>query len=231
MYKVILLDIDDTLFDYEQSENYALTKVFEDFKYFEEHNLEDYRNLRKEYREINDFLWKELEKGNTTSEKLKIERFSILFDVMKLDYDAEKFSKGYLKRLGEGAFLFEGAMEFCEYVSKKYKVAIITNGLKEVQTKRIKKSGIGKFADAVIISEEVGVNKPHREIFEYALKKLGHVSKNDVIMIGDSQTADIQGGINIGIDTCWVNIVGNREDKNIKATYSVTSFDELYEIV
>ena len=116
-------------------------------------------------------------------------------------------------------------------MKKKYKVAIVTNGIKEVQTSRIKNSGIAEYVDEIIISDELGISKPHPGIFEYALKKLRHENKNDVIMIGDSQTADIQGGINFGIDTCWINLVGRKENENIKATYKVDTIEELYKII
>lgn len=167
---------------------------------------------------------------------MKVERFRQLFEKNNLDYNAKDFSNGYLKRLGEGVFLFDGVVNFCKYISEKYKVAIITNGLKEVQYPRIEKSGIGNFIDEIVISEEVGFAKPDKKIFEIAIEKLEKISnqkygKDEIIMIGDSQTADIQGGINIGIDTCWVNIVGKVERENIKPTYKVTSIKELYEIV
>lgn len=236
MYKIVFIDADDTLFDYKIAENSAITKVFEDNGYFKKHTEEDFKELRKEYKNINDFLWEELEKGNITSSELKVERFKRLFEKLNLEYNPEKISKEYLRNLSEGSFLFEGAEKFCKYLKSKYKIVIITNGLREVQVSRIKKSLIGEYIDELIISEEVGVSKPNKEIFEYALKKIEgknnqKYEKKEIIMVGDSQSADIQGGINFGIDTCWVNIVGKKENLSIKSTYTVTKIEELYNIL
>ena len=208
MYKVILIDIDDTLFDYKKAEDNAIRRVFEDFEYFEkEKNVERFEEIKKKYNIINKDRWEKLEKDLITRDELKVRRFKELFKVANLSYNPEEFSSRYLERLGEGVFLFDGAEDLCRYMKKKYKVAIVTNGIKEVQTSRIKNSGIAEYVDEIIISDELGISKPHPGIFEYALKKLRHENKNDVIMIGDSQTADIQGGINFGIDTCWINLV------------------------
>lgn len=236
MYKLILIDADDTLFDYKIAEDMAMTKMFEDIGYFNENDDEDYKKLREEYKEINSHLWKELEKGNIESSKLKVERFKILFDKLNLKYDPEVASKQYLKRLGEGSYLFEGAEDFCKYLSEKYVVVILTNGLKEVQIPRINNSKIAPYINELIISEEVGANKPDTKIFEYAVNKIENklnikINKDEIIMIGDSQSADIQGGINFGVDTCWVNIIGKEENKNIKATYNVKNYDEMYKII
>ena len=232
MYKVILIDIDDTLFDYKKAEDNAIRKVFEDFGYFKNYeNEKTFKEVKEKYSIINKEFWEKLEKGLVTKEELKTERFKKLFEATDLDYSPSDFSRRYLKRLGEGNFLFDGAEEFCKYIKSKYKVAIVTNGIKEVQMSRIGSSGISGYIDEIVISDEIGIGKPHPEIFEYALKKLGHENKRDVIMIGDSQTADIQGGINFGIDTCWINIVGKKEDESIKATYKVNKIEELYGVI
>ncbi len=232
MYKVILIDIDDTLFDYKKAEDNAIRNVFRDFGYFNDVKKEEIFDILKEkYNIINKELWKKLENGQISKDELKVKRFKDLFKEMSLRYDPEIFSVEYLKRLGEGTFLFDGVEKFCRYIKSKYKVAVVTNGIKEVQMSRILNSGIADYIDEIVISDEIGVSKPDPGIFEYALGKLRHRNKDEVIMIGDSQTADIQGGINFGIDTCWVNIVGKKEDKSIEATYKVDRIEELYEII
>ena len=232
MYKVILIDIDDTLFDYKKAEDNAIRKVFEDFGYFNDaENEHRFENIKSKYNRINKKLWENLEKGMVTKEELKVKRFRELFEEVGLGYEPEAFSIEYLKRLGEGTFLFDGAEKFCQYIKSRYKVAVVTNGIKEVQMPRILNSGIATYIDEIVISDEIGISKPDSRIFEYALGKIGHRNKDEVIMIGDSQTADIQGGINFGIDTCWVNIVGKKEDKSIEATYKVDSIEEIYEII
>ena len=231
MYKTILLDIDNTLFDYLKAENYAVRTTFEDFGFFSSGSESKFEEIKKEYRNINDLLWEQLEKGEITSSKLKIERFRILFEKINLSYSSEEFSKQYLKRLGEGVFLFDGAEELCKYLHGKYKLGIITNGMKEVQYSRVEKSAIGKYIDKIIVSDDIGISKPNAGIFEYALKKLGIEDKKESIMVGDSLSADIQGGINFGIDTCWVNLQNEYSDGKIKPKYTVTSLEEIYRIL
>lgn len=231
MYKIILLDIDDTLFDYSKTASYAIKKVFEDFGYFNKNNISEFEEIKKEYNTINYLLWRKLEIGEIDMDTLKIERFKMLFEKMKIDYNIKDFSRQYLKRMGEGAFLFEGAKKLCEYLYKKYKLGIITNGMKEVQYSRVNNSTIGKYIDKIIVSDDVGISKPNAEIFEYALKEMGHNNKKDVIMVGDSLTADIQGGINFGIDTCWVNLKNKESDEMIKPKYAVTRLEEIYDIL
>ena len=120
-----------------------------------------------------------------------------------------------------------------KYLSEKnYKLAIITNGIKEVQIPRIKNSKINMYIETIIISEEVGASKPNPLIFEKALEKLEYRGeKNKVIMIGDSQTADIKGANNFEIDSCWINLVKRKKNEAINATFEVESYEELYEIL
>lgn len=231
MYKTILLDIDNTLFDYPKAEKHAIKATFEDFGFFSNRSESEFEEIKKEYKVINDLLWEKLEKGEITSTELKVERFRMLFEKSNLSYSPEEFSKQYLKRLGEGAFLLDGAEEVCKYLYGKYKLGIVTNGMKEVQYSRIGKSPIGKYIDKIIISEEVGISKPNAGIFEYALKELGTEDKKEAIMVGDSLSADIQGGINFGIDTCWVNLQNEYSDEKIKPKYTVTSLEEIYRIL
>lgn len=232
MYRVILIDIDDTLFDYAQAEEYAIKKVFEDFRCFDhERNQQKYEEMKREYKIINGILWKELEKGTVKSDELKIKRFEILFEKVGLSYNAVDFSKQYLKRLSEGTFLFDESEKLCKYLNEKYKVAVVTNGMKEVQYSRVENSKVGKYINKIIVSDDIGISKPYAGIFEYALKELEHKNKDDVIMIGDSLTADIQGGINFGIDTCWVNLKNKEKEKNIEPKYTVEKLEELYNIL
>ena len=231
MYKTILFDIDNTLFDYPKAEKYAIKATFEDFDFFRNRSKSEFEEIKKEYKVINDLLWEKLEKGEITSAELKVERFRMLFEKANLNYNPEEFSKQYLKRLGEGAFLLDGAEEVCKYLYGKYRLGIVTNGMKEVQYSRVGKSSVGKYIDKIIISEEVGISKPNAGIFEYALKELGTKDKKEAIMIGDSLSADIQGGINFGIDTCWVNLKNDVPNDKIKPKYVVTKLKEICEIL
>lgn len=232
MYKLIFIDADDTLFDFRKAQENAMKKTFEDFDYFEkEGNEEKFDKIKEDYKVINSKLWRELEKGQIKEDELRVLRFEKLFEKNSLKYNAETFSEKYSERLSEGSFLFEGAEELCKYLSEKYRIIIITNGIKKVQIPRIENSKINKYIEETVVSEDVGISKPNIGIFQYTLdsaNKKSKVSKQEIIMIGDSQTADVQGGINFGIDTCWINLKNQQKNEDIKAKYTVKSYKELY---
>ncbi len=226
MYKIILMDADDTLFDFEKAETHALKETLKHF----DCNIE-FNKIQKIYRKINTQLWIDLEHELITKNELKTKRFSMLFEHFNLKYDPIKFGNYYLLKLGEGSFLFEDTINVCEYLYKKYTLVIVTNGIKDVQLSRFKKSAINQYITDIIISDDIGISKPDPKIFEYALKKLNHHDKSSVIMVGDSLTADIAGGINFGIDTCWANLFNKENTTELKPTYEINKLTDLFEIL
>lgn len=147
--------------------------------------------------------------------------------------DPATFSAFYLARLGEGSFLLPGAEDICRYLSGKYRLAIVTNGLKEVQRPRIAASPIAGLFDAVSISEEAGGGKPGPAIFDRAFTLLGLSAedKGAALMIGDSLSSDIQGGVNYGIDTCWYNPSKAPNPTGPRPTYEIGDLAELRDIL
>jgi putative hydrolase of the HAD superfamily len=225
-YEIIIFDADETLFDFRQSERDAFknTMLEFDIEYDESHHL-------KIYQGINNAIWKEFEQGLITQKKLKTERFKRLSDALNAGFDEVEFAKAYIKHLANASFLFDESMDLVESLHKDFRLTIVTNGLKDVQNHRIKKSIIGKYFEDIVISEEVEVSKPDPKIFEHALNNLKHTDKSKVLMVGDSLTSDIQGGINFGIDTCWYN-PGRMDNKTgIKPTYEISSLMELKRIL
>ena len=236
-YKLVLIDLDDTLFDYPKTEKEAFRNTFKELGFFVESELgnakkeEIYEKLKDRYKDVNLQLWKDLEKGAVDKDRLKVVRFEKIIEEFDLKYDPYEMSELYLKKLGEGIFPFEATEKLCEYLHSKYKVGIVTNGIKEVQHSRIENSAIAKYIDKIIISDEVGVNKPDKRIFEYAMNYFEIMDKSEVIMIGDSLGADIKGGQNAGIDTCWVNLRNNVNDTGIIPNYEVNKLEKLFEIL
>jgi YjjG family noncanonical pyrimidine nucleotidase len=226
MYNLILLDADGTIFDYDKAEEFALKETLIKYRYDG-----DLKEVRERYRDINSNLWCELEKGTVTKDKIRTERFIRLFNEYGLKHEADEFSEYYLDRLCEGSYLIEGAQEVCKYLSEKYTLVILTNGMKEVQLSRLEGSSIKEYISDIITSEEVGVNKPNPYIFEYTLDRLNHSNKEDVIIIGDSLTSDIQGGINFGIDTCWLNLYNIENKTELKPKYCINSLNGLTDIL
>ena len=226
MYKLLLLDADGTIFDFDKAEEYALQSSLEYFKY---HG--DFIELKKKYKIINSGLWHELELGNISKNELREERFRRLFTIYKLDFNIKDFSDIYLQFLSKGSYLIDGAVDICKYLSSKYKLVILTNGIKEVQLSRLEGSVIKDYISDIIISEEAGVNKPDPYIFEYSFNRIKHNCKSDVMIIGDSLTSDIQGGNNFGIDSCWLNLNNITNKTTALPTYSINSLAELKELL
>lgn len=221
-YKVILFDADETLFDFKKAEKEAFKNTMIDFgiDYDESYHFNTYE-------EINSAIWKELEQGLITQEKLKTERFRRFIDRLDMNFDENEFASTYMKYLGDGSFLFEGALELIEDLSNKYILSIVTNGLTIVQERRIKKSVIAKYFKDIVISEEIGISKPHPNIFEHAINNLGEFSKDEILMIGDNLSSDIKGGINYNIDTCWYNPNKVENTSNLTPTYEMTDYKEI----
>jgi 2-haloacid dehalogenase len=220
-YKWLLFDADGTLFDYDKAEASALQRTFAAFE------LDFQGQYAQTYREINEEIWLAFERGEITQIEIRTERFERLSKAIGIDFDSTKFSQTYLKLLGEGAFLLEGAEELLAELESAVGIMLITNGLKDVQRSRLAHSTIQHYFTDVIISEEVGAAKPDEAIFEAAFEKMGNPLKTDVIIIGDSLTSDIRGGNRFGIDTCWFNPEGRINDQNVNIRYEIRQLKEL----
>lgn len=225
-YKLLLFDADETLFDFKKSERYAFMKLLDNLKI----NF-DKEECMKIYNEINVKIWKELEERKITSENLKIERFNRLFKRLSIDRDAAECSKLYMTYLAEGSFIYKESFEILDYLKERYRLAIITNGLLDVQNKRIRESDIGHYFEDIIISDEIKIAKPDAKIFKHTLQKLNFTDKSKVLMIGDSLTSDMRGGINAGIDTCWLNVEERDKPNDMNITYIINNILELKNIL
>lgn len=225
-YEIIIFDADETLFDFNKSEKEAFKNTMLQFniEYDENYHL----NI---YKEINSKLWKEIEAGSITQQELKIERFKRLSVALDIDFNEIEFANCYAKNLANSSYLYDDSLKLIESLHKDYELILVTNGLTEIQDKRIRKSIIAKYFQDIVISEEVGVSKPNPKIFEYALKYIENLNKSKVLMVGDSLTSDIQGGINFGIDTCWFNPHKIENETDFKPTYEISNIMKLNNIV
>lgn len=228
-YTHILFDADDTLYDYPKAENQALNRTLS------EAGIACTDELMKAYQAINQQLWRDLEQGLVTQATLRTERFARLIQELGLTprFRVEEISERYLERLGEGIFLIDGAYELCRDLNEAgVRLAILTNGIKKVQTSRIAGSELAEMFEAVIVSEDTGYQKPHPGIFDYAFDKLGlrQADKSRVLIVGDSLTSDMKGGLNYGIDTCWYNPFHRPNTLDRKPTYEIRSLAEVKEL-
>lgn len=198
-YTWLLFDADGTLFDFDLAEKLALQSVLE---YLDQpFNDHAYNN----YKRINQQLWQAFEKGQIKQSDIKIRRFAQWLDVLGIPADAEVVSHHYVTQLATQGPLLEGALELIQTLAPHYKMLIITNGLKEVQRPRFNASILRPYFVDIVVSGEVGVAKPEAGIFDIAFNMMGNPRKSEVLMIGDSLSADMQGALNYGIDTCWFN--------------------------
>lgn len=219
-YKTLIIDADDTLFDFKASEKMALRMTLETY------GVTCDEETFTLYKKINEEHWKDLELGKTTQAILKYKRFEDLFTILKISADVEKVADQYLENLSQQGILLEGAHELIESLSEKYPIYILTNGITSVQKGRFQHASIMAFVKAIVISEEAGANKPNPEIFQYWDRLYGPFEKSEVLIIGDSLSSDIQGGINYGIDTCWYN-PDHLESHLIEPTYTVNSYEAI----
>ena len=225
-YDVFLFDADGTLFDYDKAEENALKVMFGycGFDYTE--------SVRLQYREINVQVWESYEKGEITKAKLQRLRFSRLFEDIGVFYDAEVFNERYLKELGKGAYLVDGAFELCrDIVSRNKRIYIVTNGILATQQARIQHSQIKEYISDFFVSEFVGFQKPHIAYFEYVFSHIPRTEKSKALMVGDSLSADIAGGNNAGIDTCWFNELGKANGTEIIPTFEIRRLNELHQFI
>jgi 2-haloacid dehalogenase len=198
-YQWLLFDADGTLFNYDLAEEKALAGTFRDLGLRFEPQWGDV------YRRVNRQVWIDFEMKRITAVELRTRRFELLFESIRLTADAARFSARYLQNLACASDLIDGAEETLRELHGRFHLAVITNGLQDVQRPRLANSPIGGLFDLVAISEEIGAVKPDPGFFEHVFVRMGNPPRKSVLVIGDSLTSDIQGGINYGLDTCWYN--------------------------
>ena len=228
-YKHLFLDLDDTLWDIHQNSKECLKEVYSDYGFSEYYEtFEDYYNV---YMPSNHLLWGLYRHGKISKDELIVERFLVPvreFGIDDAEY-AKKLSDDFLERTTRKTKLVDGTMELLNYLKPKYQMHILSNGFREVQYKKIENSGLKPYFDKIILSDEIGVNKPHTEFFTHALEKT-NAKPSETIMIGDSWDADIVGAYNSGIDQLWFNPEENRPDV-FTPTYCVKTLDEIKSIL
>ncbi len=222
-YRWLLFDADGTLFDYDRAERTALEQALAQIGVsFEPSHLVTYRR-------INQTLWQGVEKGEIKPAVVKVRRFELLLEAIGGVHSAAALGAHYLECLANCSELVEGAAAVLGALHKKYRIAILTNGLTVVQRGRLGRSVIRHHVSDIIISEEIGTAKPAREFFDTALTRLGNPSKREVLMIGDGWVSDIQGAVEYGIDACWYNPGRRPRPADYEITREIASFQELQE--
>lgn len=224
-YNCIMMDIDNTLLDFDAAEHKALLETLQQF------SLPCDEAAVSRYHEINSSLWGELNKGKIRRDKLVIERFDRFVKEIGAAAKAAELNRAYTEHLATHADVIPGAEEALQELAEVATMIAVSNGTESVERGRLKLSGFEKYFDDIFVSEAVGVSKPNPKIFQMAMRKLGIEHSDKVLVVGDSLSADIQGGVNAGLDTCWVNMNGLENESGLTPTYEVKALCELYPIV
>lgn len=225
MYRILLFDADDTIFDFKKAEKTALELAMLERGYVFK---EEYVPL---YSEMNIKLWERLERGEITKPELIKTRFRKFLDLIGEEGDSDAMHLAYETNLSRQGFMIDGARELLKKLSENYRIALITNGLKFVQNGRLDGSGIRPFLENVFISEEVGYEKPDRRFFDVVRSKMPDFKAEEALVIGDSLTSDILGGNNAVIDTVWFNLRNKENNGKAKPTYEIHKLEELLDIL
>ena len=224
-YKFILLDADNTLLDFTRSERVALSECLI------KRGIEPTEELISRYSKINDDLWKMLEHGEVTRSVLRIERFAKLFREYNLSFDPTEMADDYVSALSAKSYLMDGALDFCKNIHGKCRMFVITNGNTSVQKGRFDPCPLAPMFENCFISEEIGHSKPEKAFFDTVASMISDFIPAEALVVGDSLSSDIQGGINAGIDTCWFNPKKKSLPRDLPVNYVAHSFDEIEKII
>lgn len=223
-YTTLYLDLDNTLLDFLAAEKEAIASLLK------LHKIPFDDEVIKLYSRINQDYWERFERGEIQKQEIFAGRFETFLEAVDCSGNPEKMAKDYFGFLSEGCQLMEGALEILEYLkSKNYILCATTNGVAKTQYKRIEKSGLDKYFDYVFVSETTGRQKPEKEYFDYVLEHSPEKDKSKILIIGDSMSSDILGGINFSVDTCWFNPA--KSEAKYKFNYEIKKLSELKSIL
>jgi len=225
LYDWVLLDLDNTIFDFNTSSHLAFHSFLEDYQIATENGYyQIYKRLNKE-------VWQQLERGQLTSDEVKWKRFKNFFDHVNRDENPHEANERYLSHLVDHFRFVDGAKDVVQYLSGKYHLGVVTNGLKNVQRARLERSGISDLFKVIVISEEIGHAKPQYGYFQEVFKRMKDPEKDRVLIVGDNISSDIKGGIDYGIDTCWYNHDREEVDLGIIPKYQIEDLQSLKSIL
>ena len=220
MIEFLFLDLDDTILDFHKAERIAISKTIREF------GVEPTEEVLTMYHGINKWHWEQLELGNLTREEVLVNRFGVLFEKLGKVVDAAKCAKNYEINLSQGHWFLPGAEEAVDRLSKKYRLFLASNGTAAVQKGRMTSANLYRFFETVFVSQEIGHNKPSKEYFEACFARIPGFDREKAVMVGDSLSSDIRGGINAGIKTVWVN-PGHLDCGDIRPDYEIASISQL----
>lgn len=224
-YSWLLFDLDNTLLDFDKSSKQAFISLIQELGISEDTN-----HLYKKYQSINHALWADREAGKVGHEQLKTERWKLFFEDNGIEYDPSKANAHYFEIISQRVDFVDFAPELLNKLSNNYRMAIVTNGLSEVQRPRLSLSEIDRMFEHIVISDEIGSAKPQEAFFKHC-HKLIETPHKEVLVIGDTLKSDVKGGNEFGYDTCWFNHDVLPPDGENEAKYEVNHLRELLRLL
>ena len=221
MIEFLFLDLDDTILDFHKAERIALGKTLRQM------GVEPTEAVLTRYHEINKWHWEQLEAGNLTRDEVLTGRFDVLFRELGTAADGAQCARSYERNLAIGHWFLPGAEDAVARLSQKCRLFLASNGTASVQKGRLTSANLYRFFEKVFVSQEIGHNKPSREYFDACFSRIPGFHPEKAMMVGDSLTSDILGGIQAGIKTCWVNPNHLAPRADISADYEIESLSQL----
>lgn len=231
MIKVVLIDIDNTLLDFDAYVQNAMKDGFEMF------GLGSYDDsMFRVFLQINNEMWRQIEQGSLTYEELLKERWNKIFSTLNISFDGCRFEEYFREYLFDSAIPVSGALNILDYLKDRYILCVASNGPYEQQLNRLKKGKMLPYFSKLFISEKIGASKPSEKFFSYCLNELNaerrrqglcDILPSEVIMIGDSLTSDMAGAIDIGFKTCFFDKYECGETDNLSVDHVIVSLDDI----
>lgn len=223
-FTTVLFDADNTLLDFNKDEHQALVKALEYY------NVPATKENTEIYSEINQGLWKQLERGEITKPELKKNRFRLFFEAIGFECMEDPFvvNEHYLRLLGEGGNTLDKAVDTVRTLKEKgIELHIVTNGIALTQAKRLERSGLLDYIDEIFVSETIGFQKPRKEYFDFVLEKISEKDKSKILLVGDSLTSDIRGAMNAKIPCCWLNPSKVKASEDYEIDFEISEISEV----
>lgn len=224
-YDFLLLDADETLFDFSRCEREALCDALR------EAGISPTEEMIATYSRINDGYWKMLERGEIQKSELRVARFAAFCAHYGFSVDVPRLAIGYTDALATKGHLLPQAFEVCRALAAHCKLYIVTNGIATVQRGRLEPSAIRPFVQDLFISEEIGAEKPHTAFFDTVAARIPSFDRKKALVVGDSLSSDIRGGVLAGIDTCWFNSKAKTAPADLPITYEISTLEQLVPLV
>lgn len=221
MIKAVLIDIDDTVLDFNKCAAWAMQIAME------ENGLKYDSSMFPVFRRVNNGFWSRLEKNEITFEYLVANRFNAIFKDLGITFDGTIIESRFRELLHESTEEVDGARDLLVYLHEKYKIYAVSNALQAQQENRLKKDGLIKYFDGIYTSEMLGASKPSHAFFDAFFARVGDLKKDEVVLIGDSLSADISGGKKYGLMTCWFNGAGKDPSRGSFSDFTVTSLSAI----